>query len=360
MVVDLPPQTLDVVQCDAVGETSVARAAEARQAGRPAQAAAIAQCVLERFPSDADAWFELGAARSTLGLRATARDAYFRALDLAPTNDDARLGIARLAWWDGDHASARYWLSSISPARSRDPDALELRRSLDAAEAHAVNWRADLSVAQSSLSLNLPDWTEARASLFHRDGSTGLGLGLAIEHARRFEREDLYVEGQATQKFGGAIWSIALGGASDADFRPQASVRVGAETATGPWQFAVTAARSDYDAGPVSKLDLRAVHSPGDAAQLFLQVGVVNDENGENRFGYGLGGRWRLPIGPTLDVGWSDGAESSEGFTVEVQAVTVGATFEVSDSVHIRAGLMHEMRDAYDRTEAALSLARTF
>lgn len=94
--------------------------------------------------------------------------------------------------------------------------------------------------------------------------------------------------------------------------------------------------------------------------QVFLQAGVVNDENRENHFGYGFGANWRLPAGPTLDAGWSDGAESSEGFTVEVQAVTVGATFEVSESVRLRAGLTHEMRDAFDRTEAGLSLVRTF
>jgi YaiO family outer membrane protein len=358
MVPDLPLQVPDVVQCDVAGEASVGRAAEARRAGRPSQAAVIAQCVLERYPLDADAWFELGAAQSALGLRTSARQAYLRALDLAPTNDDARLGLARLAWWEGDRAGAKTWLSSISAARSRDPDVLELQRALNAAEASAVSWHADLAVAQSELTQDLPAWTEARAALFRREGSAGLGLN--IEYARRFEREDLYIEGQATQQFGGATWSIALGGARDADFRPETSVRIGAETATGPWQFSATAARSEYAAGPVSKLDLRAFHNFGDAVQVFLQTGLVNDENGENHFGYGLGANWRLPAGPTLDAGWSDGAESSEGFTVEVQTVTAGVVFEVSDSVRVRAGLTHEMREAYDRTEAGLVLARTF
>ena len=358
MVLDLPPQTLDAVRCDAVGEISVARAAEARRAGRPAQAAAIAQCVLERHPSDADAWFELGAAKSALNLRDSARQAYLRALDLEPTNDDARLGLARLAWWDGDHASAKTWLSSISTARNSDPDVLEFQRALNVAQASAVRWRADLAVAQSKLTQDLPDWTEARASLFRAEGSAGLGL--SIEHTRRFKREDLYIEARATQQFGDATWSIALGGAPDADFRPKTSVRIGAETTSGPWQFSAIAAQSEYAAGPVAKLDLRAQHTFGDAVQAFLQAGVVNDENDENHFGYGLGASWRLPPGPTLDASWSDGAESSEGFTVEVQAVTAGATFEVSDSVRIRTGLTHEMRDAYDRTEAGLSLVRTF
>lgn len=358
MVLDLPPQMPHVVQCDTISDVNVLGAAEARRAGRASQAAAIAQCVLDRYPSDADAWFELGAARSALGLRTLARQAYLRALDLAPTNDDARLGLARLAWWEGDRAGARNWLASISATRSRDPEVLELQSALNATESSPARWRADLSVLQSQLTQNLPTWTEGHASLFRREGSAGVGM--TIEYARRFEREDLYIEGQAMQQVGDATWSIALGGAPDADFRPEASVRIGVERASGAWQFAVTAARSEYASGPVSKLDLRGVHNFGAGMQVFLQAGVVNDENRENHFGYGFGANWRLPAGPTLDAGWSDGAESSEGFTVEVQAVTVGATFEVSESVRLRAGLTHEMRDAYDRTEAGLSLARTF
>jgi len=358
MIADLPPQVAAIVQCDVAGTLSVARAAEARHAGRPAEAVAIAQCVLERYPSDADAWFELGAAKSALDQRAGARQAYLRTLDLAPANDDARLGLARLAWWEGDRASSKNWLSSMSAARRQDPEVLEFQRTLNTAEAPTVHWRADLAVAQSKLTQDLPDWTEGRASLFRREGSASLGF--SVEYARRFEREDLYVEGQATQQFAGATWSIAYGGAPDADFRPETSVRIGAETTSGPWQFAVTVARSEYSAGPVSKLDLRAVYDFGNAAQVFLQTGVVNDENGDNHFGYGLGANWRLPSGPTLDAGWSDSAESSEGFTAEVQAVTAGITFEISDSVRVRASLSHEVRDAYDRTEAGLSLARTF
>ena len=358
MVPDLPPQALNIGQCDAAGDVSVARAAEARRAGRPDQAATIAQCSLERYPSDADAWFELGAAKAALNQRAGARQAYLRALDLAPTNDDARLGLAHLAWWDSDLTGAQNWLSSISAARRQDLEVLELRRALDVTEASPALWRADLAVAQSRLTQDLPDWTEARASLFRRDGATGLGLG--VEYARRFAREDLYIEGQATHQFGNATWSIALGGALDADFRPETSARIGVETTSGPWQFAAIAARSEYAGGPVAKLDFRTLHAFGDDMQVFLQAGVVNDEFGENHLGYGLGANWRLPAGPSFDAGWSDGAESSDGFTVEVQAVTVGMTFEVSASARVRAGLTHEMRDAYDRTEAGLSLARTF
>lgn len=355
---DLPPQIPDSAQCAVAGDVSVSRAAEARRAGRFAQAAEIALCVLSRYPSDADAWFELGASKSALDQRSEARRAYLRAIDLAPANDDARLGLARLSWWDGDRAAANTWLASISDARKQDPEVLDLQRAIDTAEEPAAIWRADIAIAQSKLTQDLPDWTQVNASLFRREGATGIGI--ALEHARRFGREDLYIEAQAAHRIGPATWSLALGATPDADFRPETSIRLGAETAHGPWQFAAYASRAEYAAGPVAKLDLRAVRSFGETAQLFLQTGVVNDENGDNHFGYGLGATWRLRAGPTLDAGWSDSAESSEGFTVEVQAITTGVAFDLSETVRIRAGLTHEMRDAYDRTEAGLSLTRTF
>jgi YaiO family outer membrane protein len=360
---DLPPQLPDSAQsgsaqCAVAGDVSVSRAAEARRAGRFSQAAQIASCVLSRYPSDADAWFELGASKSALDQRAEARQAYLRALDLAPTNDDARLGLARLSWWDGDRTAANTWLASISDARKQDPEVLDLQRTINTAEKPAAAWRADLAIAQSQLTQDLPDWKELRASLYRREGATGFGL--ALEHARRFEREDLYIEAQATHQVGLTTWSLALGATPNADFRPETSIRLGAEAAHGQWQLAAYASRSEYAAGPVAKLDLRAVRNLGDTAQIFLQTGVVNDENGDNHFGYGVGAAWRLSSGPTLDAGWSDSAESSDGATVEVQAISAGAAFDISKTLRVRLGLTHELRDAYDRTEASLALTRTF
>lgn len=361
MIADLPPQLADSApaQCANASDVSIASAAEARRAGRFGEAAQIAQCVLSRYPSDADAWFELGAARSALDQRAQARQAYLRALDLAPANDDARLGLARLAWWDGDAAAARTWLASVSDSRKQDPDVLDLQKTIaSGARPSTAIWRADLGLAQSMLTQDLPDWKEARVSLFRRAGATGFGL--ALEHARRFEREDLFIEAQATHQIGPVTWSLALGGTPRADFRPETSVRLGAETSGAQWQFAGYLSRAEYAAGPVAKLDLRAIRNLGDTVQLFLQGGVVNDENGENHFGYGVGANWRLASAVTLDAGWSDSAESSDGATVDVQALAAGAAFEISDTLRVRVGVTHEMREAYDRTEASLGLARTF
>lgn len=358
MILDLPSPQPAADQCVASDSVSVARASEARRAGRFPAAVDILACVISLHPDDADAWFELGASKSALGARAEARQAYLRALDLAPANDDARIGLARLAWWDGDRAAAAGWLASVSAPRQSDPEVLDLQKSIASAPASTAVWRVDLGVAQSTLTQDLPDWKEARASFFRRDG--GAGFGLALEYARRFEREDLYVEAQATRVAADITWSLALGGAPKADFRPEVSIRIGAEKALGQWQLGGYLSRSEYAAGPVGKLDLRAVRALGASAQLFLQGGVVNDENGESHLGYGVGASWTPAAALTLDASWSDGVESSDGATADVRALNAGAAFDLTPQLRIRAGLSHEMRDAYDRTEASLSLARTF
>lgn len=360
MVLDHQPQAPaeTAIQCAASESTSLPRASQARRAGLHSDALAIVQCVLQRYPEDADAWFELGAIKSAQGERAEARRAWLRALDLAPANDDARMGLARLAYWDGDAAAANAWLASISQSRLQDAEGLELQEMLRKPPAGAGTWRIDLGVAQSFLSANLPDWTDLRAAVSRRSGPAGYGL--ALEHARRFDREDLYVEAYLSRDFAGAVWSLALGGAPDADFRPETSVRAGVETYGRQWQLGAFLSHAEYAVGPVDKLDLRAARNLGDVAQVLLQGILVSDENGETHIGYALGANWKPAAGFAVDAGWSDAVESSDGATADVQAITLGATFEPVPDIRIRTGVAHETRSAYDRTELSVGLVRTF
>ena len=360
MVFDLqiPPDQATVGQCSVFKSVSVAAAVDLRRSGRFAEAAQLAQCTLQLHPEDADAWFELGAAKSALDARGEASSAWLRALDLAPSNDDARLGLANLAWRDGDLPAANRWLSSVSPQRQQDSEALRLKSALDRAGQPAAFWRFDAGVARSTLSGGLPDWTEARLSLFRRQDATGIGL--AIEQARRFDREDLYVELQASHQTGAVIWSLAVGGATNADFRPEQSVRAGAEHYGKGWYVAGEAAHAEYTAGPVEKLGIRGARDVGAGVRLQASAVAVRDENGEDRFGYGLGAVWQTAPRFALEANWSDAPESSDGMTVDVRSLVVGATLEPSPELRFRAGVTHEMRQAYDRTEVSIGLARTF
>ena len=353
-----PPDPKPTIQCAALEPVSVAAAAEARRASRFADAARLASCVLQLDPADADAWFELGAAKSALDARDEARNAWLRSLDLAPANDDARLGLARLAWRDGDRLSAQRWLDAVAPERRLDSEARDLQVLLDRSRRPAVQWRFDAGAARSTLSGGLPDWTEAHASILMRQGATGFGL--AVEHDRRFDREDTYIELQGTREIASTVWSLAVGGALNAQFRPESSVRFGAEHYGNRWQASGAITVSEYVVGQVDKLDIRASRDFARGLRLQVSAVAVRDENGNGQYGCGVGGVWDVTRGIALDAGWSDAPESSDGTTVDVRAVTLGATFDLSTSVHIRAGVTHEMRETYDRTEISAGLARTF
>ncbi len=351
-----PPETNATGEC-AREVASVAAASQARRSGEFAKAALLAGCVLQVHPDEADAWFELGAAKYALGEKEEAQKAWMRTLDLAPANDDARLALARLTWADGDKAAARRWLASVSPVRRQGAEALELQAQLDSADQTPPVWRIDASVAQSSLTKGLPDWSEARVSAYRRHGSTGLGL--AIEHARRFDREDTYFEAVATYAAGSVVWSLALGGTPEADFRPEQSVRLGGDHYGAEWDMGAAFSHAEYVAGQVDKVDVRLARELG---PLRLQAtGVaVHDETGRNRYGYGVGAVWKATSALAFDAGWSNAPESSDGLTVNVRSAVLGATINLSEGLRLRAGLAHEMRDAYDRTEISAGLARTF
>lgn len=359
MIFDLqdPALTRAAIECPADETISVAAAAQARRSARFAEAVQIAACVLQAHPEDADAWFELGAARFALGDRAKAKEAWLRTLDLAPRNDDARLGLARAAWADGDVAGARRWLADVSGARSNDPEVAALRARLDQANDQPRAFRLDASAARSSLSGGLPDWSEARVSIFHRAG--GLGLGLAIEQARRFETDDTYVEAQATYQLGAIVWSLAAGTTPRANFRPERSIRIGGDYYAADYEIGAALTHADYVAGPVEKADLRLTRSFG-PVRLQVSGVAVHDENGKSRYGYGLGALWEPTSAITFTAGWSDAPESSDGMTVDVRAASLAGSVAVMPDLKIRAGVTHEMREAYDRTEISVGLARTF
>lgn len=351
-------QELPPARCETRIEVSVAQAVSARRAGRFAEAAGIAQCVLQLHPDDGDAWFELGAANAALDNRNEARRAFSRTLDLQPANDDARLGLANLAWRDGDSAGAQRWLASISAARQSDPDVRELQLALDQSGRPAASWRIDAGAAYSWLTQDLPGWTEARATVTRREGEHSIGA--SIEYARHFGVEDASVEILATREFGPLVWTLAVGGAPQADFRPELSARIGAEHYASDWYAGAAFTHADYAVGPVDKLDLRVARDVASALRLRASAVILSDENDESRAGYGLGAEWRAAPGLVLDAGWSDAPESSDGVTVDVRAAALGASFEVSPDLRVRAGVTQEMRDAYDRTEFSVGLARAW
>lgn len=105
----------------------------ARKAGRFAEAADRLRRVTELEPKNADAQVQLGLVLAARKSYEPARGAFRKALELAPLYDDARIGLARIAFWKGDLAEARRELAPLGARSPRNADAAALDRQLDKA-----------------------------------------------------------------------------------------------------------------------------------------------------------------------------------------------------------------------------------
>jgi YaiO family outer membrane protein len=302
---------------------------------------------------------ELGFLNSVVGQADAAREAFLRALEIAPDYDDAKLGLARLAYRSGDLPAARAWINRISARRSDDPELHSLRRAVDAAATPQATWRWDAVAGYSSLSDGLAPWREASIAMSRRSGRSSVGLG--VERVQRFGRHDTYGEVRFNRRFSHGAWGVALGGASDPTVKPEAAIRfeyATPEDRAAKFETALTLAR--YPVGQVDTLSLRARRQIASPLQLNATGVLVRDETDEIRTGYGFGATWQAHRRLLIDASWVDAPESSEGVTIDVRAAILGVTAEFAGDVRVRVSVMREERDAFDRTEFAVSLSRTF
>ena len=174
-------------------------------------------------PNNADVWLEMGLVSLAAGDEASAHAAFLRTLDIAPNYDDAKLGLARLAYRRGDLAQARSWLASISASRGGDAEVEAMRDLLVRHPDTRGVWRLDAMAAYSSLSNDLQPWRETMVTISRREGTHSFRASL--DHNDRFGDSDLYGEISVAQATRRGTWQLALGGAANADFMPRASVR---------------------------------------------------------------------------------------------------------------------------------------
>ena len=347
--------------CPAPPETpsSVEAARAARLGGHYDSAYCTLARILAHEPRNADAWVELGFLNSISGQTDAACESFRRALEIAPDYDDAKLGLAQLAYRSGDAEAARFWLNRISEARSDDPEFRSLRRAVMAARTPQATWRWDAFAGYSSLSNGLAPWREASIAVTRH--SSRSRIGLSLERVQRFNLHDTYGEIRFNRQFSQGAWGVAFGRSIDPNFKPEAAIRF--EYATpdnrdATYETALTLAR--YRAGQVDTLSLRARRQVAAPLQVHALGVLVLDETDTLRAGYGFGAAWQAQSRLLIDASWVHAPESSEGVTVDVRSTTLGVTTELSSDFHVRLGVTREERDASDRSEFALTLSRTF
>lgn len=355
-MIDAPPEPPSAVL--QVDPDSLYRSAVAdRLAGRPAEAVSKLEQVLTARPEDVDARLNLGLALLALGRLDQAEAALEQVAVRAPGYADAWLGLARVEQRRGDPVAARVHLERAEAAAPGSAEAAALRRALQPEAA----WGVDVTAARSRLSGGLPDWSEARVAVSRRLDERRT-VGLAVESTERFDVRDVYVEARVDQRFARGAAYVAVGGAPDADYRPEIGVAAGGQMRlAGNLSATIDASLTRYPTGTVT-----GVH-PGLALDLAggsLQVSGrwinVWDETGEYRSGHAASARWQATGRLALRLGYADAPESSDGSTVDVAAWSAGADVGLTDRLLLRVGYLSEERDAYDRREVSLGLGWRF
>lgn len=328
-----------------------------RLAGRPAEAVAKLEQVLAARPGDVDARLNLGLALLALDRLDEAEAAFEQVTDRAPTYADAWLGLVRVEQRRGDLAAARDHLQRAEAAAPGSAEAAVLRRALQPEAA----WRVDMNAARSRLSGGLPDWSEARVAVSRRLDDLWAG-GLAVESTERFGDRDVYVEARVDRRFARGAAYVGVGGAPDADYRPEIGVSAGGHIRlAGNLAATFDASWARYPTGAVTGLHPGlALDLAGGRIQLSGRWINVRDERGDYRSGHAATARWQATERLALRLGYADAPESSDGSTVDVAAWSAGADVGLTDRLVLRAGYLSENRDAYDRRELSLGLGWRF
>ena len=354
-MIAIAPDPPAVVQADpqALYEAAVAD----RRAGRPADAVAKLEAVLAARPDDLDARLNLGLALLALDRLEEAEAAFAAVLARAPAYADARIGRARVARRRGDLATARREAAEAVRLAPEDAEAAALARSL----AEPPRWRLDLDGARSELSGGLADWSEARVAVSGAIADRW-SAALAVEATERFDNRDTYVEGRLDRRSGRGGAYVLVGGAPDADYRPELILGVGGQARlTDRLSATLDASAARYPTGAVTAIQPGLlIEIAPDRLQLAARWIIVRDEGGQDRQGWAIQSRWQASGKLGLRIGYADAPESSEGVTVDVSAWSLGADIDVTDRLRLRIGAVAEDRGAYDRREAALGFGLRF
>ncbi|QSF54451.1 YaiO family outer membrane beta-barrel protein [Brevundimonas fontaquae] len=336
------------------------RGVSARLAGRHQEAADLFDRVLSEQPHNVDARLNRGLSLLALGRLNEAQKTFDQVIAAAPDYTDAYIGRARVAVAKGDKAAVDAALADAArtdPGRAAEIAAVrsEIRQQPDAV------WRMDVRVSHSELSGSLPPWREQGISVARRfqDGRT---LELLAERSERFGDADVYLEARHSAPLGDGSAYVAVGGAIDADHRPQAALKIGgAKPLTPNIQMIADAGVAQYRVGTVSTVQPGLEVSAFDR-RLSVQGRWINvwDERGEHRDGYAVRGLWALGPAVRLSAGFADAPESSDGATVDVKARTVGAEVDIGSRLTLRLFGTHEDRAAYDRDAVDLGVGLRF
>lgn len=221
-------------------------------------------------------------------------------------------------------------------------------------------WRIDADVAQSSLSGDLPDWSEVSLQAA-RALSQEQTVSVRLVHIERFDVREGYGEIRFDQALDDAsLLYLAIGGGPDTISRPSAALRIGGAFAVRDSPILLAdLALMEYTTGPSQLLKL-GIEDAWLDQRLILNLHWIGsrDRNDDLHSGYALGVRWLALDRITLRASFAEAPEFDGQAMADVQATTIGVSVEINAATQLRATLLQEEREAYSRTEIGFGFAR--
>jgi YaiO family outer membrane protein len=340
----------------------------ARHAGDPARAADLLARLVAAEPENSDAHLQLGLALLALGRLDEAEGAFQETLRLAPDYADARIGLARVAQRRGDRRAA---LAALEPLGPANPEAAALRASLRGAAGEAGasapgQVRLDVDLSYSDLDSPRADWREGAVRLQYQALDDIAVTGL-VELSDRGAVSDVYLEARLDARLGaGRGVYVSLGGAPNADFRPEwqigaggfARVRGGAD----PTVLTLDARQARYASGDVQTLSPGVEQYLG-GGRLWLTARWINifDEDGDHHAGWLARGDVMASDRLRLFAGLADAPDTSEGVVVDTFSLFGGLSYELNPRSLLRLSIAHEDRETgSDRLQINLGTGLRF
>jgi YaiO family outer membrane protein len=339
-------------------------AVAARLAGEPARAIVLLRQVVAAQPDNADAHVQLGLALLAEGKLDAAEASFRRTLEIAPSYDDARIGLARVAQRRGNVGRARTLLEPVNPANR---DAADLRASLGEEDTAAHRWQVNIDGSSSFLEgPQQPDWREGSVQLRYQ-ANPDTALGGTVEVSRRFGRTDVYGEARIDQRLaGGSSFYLLVGGAPNADFRPEWQIGAGGvlrvRGGDNPTSLTIDARQARYQAGDIQTLSPGVEqYFAGGKAWVTARWINIFDENGTRRDGWLARGDAMATDRLRLFAGIADAPDVSEGVVLDTLSLFGGLAYDLDERRTLRLSLSHEDREqGADRLQIGLGLGWRF
>ncbi|GJD93997.1 tetratricopeptide repeat protein [Methylobacterium iners] len=337
-----------------------------------------------------------------------------RVLAKQPDNTEAQALAARVTLARGEPAEAEVAFRSLSLRLPKDTDILlglgdSLRGTLRDAEARGIyvqaaaadpasaeiqariaqkirpRWRLDIDGSYSTLTKGNSDWREGRINLGYRlNERTTLAGG--VEVTERFGRVNTLIDARVDHRWSDAWTSyLRLGGAPDADYRPDVFVETGGTIRVSQGFGTFGATLLTLDAGYAKYATAEVVSASPGITQYMLggrlwlsakAIGTLADVQVTQRGidgtsfvrgridkfgGYLVKADIQARDDLTFFIGWADAPDASDGRVFPARALFGGAVYDIDETFSIKVSAAHEDRvKSYDRNSVNVGLTTRF